>query len=114
MAMISGPSLVRNGDDGPRDERAARAEVLVRTRALIALAMHQSAAGTAFCTFERGLVAEVFGLGRAVIALFLIASERRVLDALADHVVREGIAFRRAPAQSRNLLLLARQSVRSF
>jgi hypothetical protein len=98
------PSLVRNGDDGPQDERGARAEVLVRARALIALALDEGAAGTTFVAFERRLVGETFALGRAVVALFLIASERRVLVVLGSGVVRDGVAFRRAPAQWRNLL----------
>ena len=104
MPMISGPSLVRNGDDGPQDERAARAEVLVRARALIALALDEAAASATYVAFERRLFTETFALGRAVIVLFLMASERRVAAALGERVVRDGIAFRRAPAQSRNLL----------
>lgn len=70
MPRISGPSLVRNGDDGPQDERAARAEVLVRARALIALAIDEAAAGATFVAFERRLITDAFALGRAVIALF--------------------------------------------
>jgi hypothetical protein len=104
MPRISGPSLVRNGEDGPQNERAARAEVLARARQLIALAIDEAAAGATFITFERRLMAEVLALGRAVLGLFLLASERRVLAALGDAVVRDGVAFRRAPAQSRNLL----------
>jgi hypothetical protein len=104
MPRISGPSLVRNGDDGPQDERAARAEVLVRARQLIALAIDEAGAGATFIAFERRLMVEAFALGRAVIGLFLLASERRVLATLGDAVVRDGVAFRRAPAQSRNLL----------
>lgn len=104
MPRISGPSLVRNGEDGPRDERAARAEVLARARALIALATGEASAATTFVEFERRLVSEVFALARTVIGLFLIASERRVVATLEDRVVRDGLVFRRAPAQWRNLL----------
>lgn len=104
MPRISGPSLVRNGEDGPRDERAARAEVLARARALIALATGEASAATTFVEFERRLVSEVFALARSVIGLFLIASERRVVATLEDRVVRDGLVFRRAPAQWRNLL----------
>ncbi len=104
MWRISEPSLVRNGEDGPRDERAARAEVLARARALIALATREASAGTTFVEFERQLIVEVFALARAVIGLFLFASERRVCAALEDRVVRDGLVFRRAPAQRRNLL----------
>jgi hypothetical protein len=64
MPRISEPSLVRNGADGPHSERAARAEVVLRARALIALATAQADAGTTFIDFEQKLVAEVFVLGR--------------------------------------------------
>ena len=104
MPRISGPSLVRNGDDGPQDERAARAAILSHTRSLIALAAREANASSTFAAFERRLIAEVFALGRAVLALFLLASERRVRATLTERVVRDGVAFRRAPAQSRNLL----------
>jgi hypothetical protein len=105
MPRISGPSLVRNGVEVPPDLRAARAEVLVRARALIALALAQADASTTFIAFEKKLVTEAFALARAVMSLFFVASEARVVNALGDgRVVREGRTFRRAPAQSRNLL----------
>lgn len=104
MPRISGPSLVRNGEDGPPDEHAARAAVLAGARRLVALATAEADAGTTFAAFERQLALEVFVLGRAVLALFLLASERRVVASLGDRVVRDGVTFRRAPAQSRNLL----------
>jgi hypothetical protein len=104
MLRISGPSLVRNGDDGPKNERAARAEVLVRARALIAFAIGQADASATFIEFEKKLMAEVFALARATIVLFLVASEKRVVATIGERVVRDGRAFRRAPAQARNLL----------
>jgi hypothetical protein len=86
------------------NERAARAEVLVRARALIVFALAQADAGATFIDFEKRLMAEVFALARAAIVLFLVASEKRVVAAIGERVVREGRAFRRAPAQARNLL----------
>jgi hypothetical protein len=104
MPRISRPSLVRNGDDGPQSVREARAEVLVRARALIAFAITQADASTTFVEFEKQLMAEVFALARAAIVLFLVASEKRVVAAIGARVVRGGRTFRRAPAQGRNLL----------
>jgi hypothetical protein len=111
MPRISGPSLVRNGNDGSQNERAARAEVLVRARRLIALAINEAAAGATFIAFERRLVAVAFAPGRAVLGLFLLASERRVLAALKAAVVRDGVAFRRASAKARIAL---RSTIRVF
>jgi hypothetical protein len=104
MPRISGPSLVRNGDDGPQNVRDARAQVLVRARSLIALALERASAGEAFGAFERALIAEAFALARSVLVLFLVASEVRVRAALTERVVREGRVFRLAPPQTRNLL----------
>jgi hypothetical protein len=104
MPRISGPSLARNGVEAPPHLRAARAEVLVRARALIAFAIAQADASATFVEFEKALMVEVFALARAVIALFLVASEDRVRSMIGERVVREGRTFRRAPAQSRNLL----------
>jgi hypothetical protein len=104
MPRISGPSLVRNGEDGPQTVRAAQAQVLARARRLIAFALAQSAANATFLAFEMQLFGEVCALARAVVALFLAASEERVLLALEGRVVLEGRTFRRAPAQTRNLL----------
>lgn len=104
MPRISGPSLVRNGEDGPQTVDAAKAQVFVRVRRLIAFALAQAASDATFPAFETGLVGEVFTLARAVVALFLAAREERVARALEERVVLEGRTFRRAPAQSRNLL----------
>jgi len=102
MPRISGPSLVRNGDDGPIDESAARAEILDRAQALIALATEHATAGSMFAAFEMRLVGDVFALARAVLGLFLIVSEARVAAALPPRLERGGRLFRRAPAQWRN------------
>lgn len=104
MPRISGPSLVRNGEDGPQDVRAARTQVLVQARRLIALAVDRATASDTFTTFEKALRTEVFALARAVVVLFLVASEARVRARLTERVVREGRMFRLAPAQTRNLL----------
>jgi hypothetical protein len=104
MAKITGPSLMRNGDVVALDAAAARAAVLLQAGALIEFAMQQSGAKSSFAAFEKALVVHVFALARAVISLFLVASEERVRDALASRVVRDGRKFRRAPAQERSLL----------
>jgi len=78
--------------------------VLARTRSLTALALERAAARETFATFERALIAEVFGLARSVLVLFLVASEARVREGLTGRVVREGRVLRIAPAQTRNLL----------
>lgn len=105
MGTISQKTLVRNGDDVvPATDRAARAEVLVRTRALIAFALGQASEGATFEAFEKTLVAHVLALARAVVVLFLVASEARVRRGLGATVLREGRAFRTAPPQERNLL----------
>ena len=104
MQRISGPSLVRNGDDGPQNVRDARAQVLTRARSLIALALDRAAASETFAAFERVLIGEVFALARSILLLFLVASEARVRAALTGRVVREGRVFRIAPPQTRNLL----------
>ncbi len=104
MPRISRPSLVRNGEDGPQNVRDARAQVLVRARSLIALALDHAAASDTFAVFERVLIGEVFALARSILLLFLVASEARVRAALTGRVVREGRVFRIAPPQTRNLL----------
>ena len=104
MPRISGPSLVRNGVDGPQNIRAAQAQVLVRARALIALALEDGAKPTRYVAFEKQLTADVFALGCAVVLLFLLASEARVRATLTERVVRDDRIFRVSPAQSRNLL----------
>lgn len=104
MTRIYGTSLVRNGDEPPQNVRAARAQVLARARSLSALAIERAAESERFAAFEKMLIDEVFALARAVLVLFLVASEERVQRALTDRVVRDGRTFRVAPAQSRNLL----------
>jgi hypothetical protein len=105
VKRISEKTLVRNGDDAPpATERAARAEVLLRARALIAFAVRQADEGATFEVFEKALIGQVQALARAVVVLFLLASEDRVRRELGARVVKEGRAFRTAPAQERNLL----------
>ena len=105
MSKISVPSLSRNGGVRAITERDdARAGVLREAEALSAWALERGAAETTFAEFERALVGRVGALGRAIVALFLVASEERVRSALSDRVVRAGRVFRRAPAQERNLM----------
>lgn len=105
MERISKTNLVRNGEEAlPATTRAARAAVLVQARAMIAFALGQASEGATFEVFEKTLVGHVLALARAVVVLFLMASEERVRRDLGVRVVREGRAFRKAPAQERNLL----------
>lgn len=105
MSKISPPSLARNGDVRAITERAAaRAAVLCEAEALSEWALEQGSLETTFADFERELVDRVAALGRAVVALFLVASEERIRAALTERVVRSGRVFRRAPAQERNLM----------
>ena len=105
MERISKTTLVRNGEEVlPETTRAARAAVLVHARALIAFALGQASEGATFEVFEKALVGHVLALARAVVVLFLMASEERVRRGLGGRVVREGRAFWIAPTQERNLL----------
>lgn len=105
MSKISPPSLSRNLDVKAATDRSyARAAVLSEAESLVTYALEQGASDTTFAEFERGLVEQVAALGRAVLALFLVASEERIRTGLTDRVVRAGRIFRRAPAQERNLM----------
>ncbi|HHH26933.1 MAG TPA: hypothetical protein ENK57_01090 [Polyangiaceae bacterium] len=105
MQKISCPSLGRNGDvKAMEDRRSARLAVLLETEALISYAVEQSERDTTFVEFERVLIERMAALGRAVVALFLVASEERTRAGLPSRVVRGGRVFRPAPAQERNLM----------
>jgi hypothetical protein len=105
MQKISERTLGRNEEESlPETNRAARAAVLAHARALIALALAQASEGATFEGFEKGVFGHVLALARAVVLLFLVASEERVRRGLTTRVVREGRTFRAAPVQERNLL----------
>lgn len=105
MSKISPPSLARNDDVRAFTERAAaRAAVLHEAEALSEWALDRGSVETTFADFERELVERVAALGRAVVMLFLVASEERIRALLTERVVRAGRVFRRAPAQERNLM----------
>jgi len=106
MCTISKNSLARNGDEQvPETDRAARAMVLIRARELIAFAYEQAEEGALFESFEKTLIGHAMGLVRAVIVLFLVASETRIRRALnGTRQTREGREFRVAPPQQRNLM----------
>jgi hypothetical protein len=86
------------------DRAAARAAVLEHAESLIEYAVARGSTDGTFAEFETGLIARVATLARAVVALFLVVAEERIRAGLTDRVVRAGRAFRRAPAQERNLL----------
>jgi hypothetical protein len=105
MTTISEKTLGRNGEEAlPKTNREARAAVLVRVRALIAFAFTQAREGGRFAAFEMALIGQVMALARAVVVLFLVASEERVRGGLGPSVECEGRRFRKGPAQTRNLL----------
>jgi hypothetical protein len=105
MERISEPTLVKNVDHAlPETTRAARAAVLVQARALIMFALGQASEGATFEGFEKTLVRQVLALARAVIVLFLVASEERVRRGLGGRIFCNGRAFLTAPTQHRNLL----------
>ena len=105
MSNISPPSLARNSDvKAITDGCCARAAVVSEAESLIKYALKQGSSETTFAEFERELVDRIAALGRAVVVLFLVASEKRVRAALTARVIRAGRTFRRAPAQERNLM----------
>jgi hypothetical protein len=104
MTKITEPSLIRNGNVDVLDADAARRAIKDQAAALVEFALEQSQAKSTFGAFEKALVVKVLALARAVVSLFLVASEERVRDALATRIVRDGRTFRRAPAQQRSLL----------
>lgn len=105
LAKIIELKLGRNGDEAVADDSVtARATVCARAAALVEFASQQTAAKATFIAFERGLIPLVFALARAVLVLFLVASEERERAALTVRLVLDGRTFRRAPAQSRSLL----------
>lgn len=105
MTTISKARLGRNGDEAViGDVDSAREAVREQAAGLIELALGQADRKATFIAFETGLIAQVMALARAVVVLFLVASERRESAAVGSRVVLGGRTFRRAPAQSRSLL----------
>ena len=82
MSKITGPSLIRNGDVVALSASAAREAIKARAAGLVDLAMQESHARATFGAFERLLMVEELALARAVLSLFLAASEERVRNAL--------------------------------
>ena len=106
MTTLSKKTLGRNGEEAPIETiPEASAAVLAHTRALIAFTLAQASEGGTFAKFEKALIVEhVAVLARAVVVLFLVASEERVRRGFGTHIERAGRRFRKAPAQARNLL----------
>lgn len=104
MAKITGPTLIRNGNVVVLSASAAQASVVDQANRLVEFAMAQSIAQSTFADFEKALLVHVFAIARAVISLFLAASEERVRDALSSRTSRDGRTFRRAPSQQRGLV----------
>ena len=105
MTTITKARLGRNGDEAVIDDvGSARNAVRKHAAELVEVALRQSDGKATFVAFETGLVPQVMALARAVVVLFLVASEKRESAALEARVVLAGRTFRRAPAQSRSLL----------
>jgi hypothetical protein len=105
MTTISNARLGRNGDEPVIVEIDAAREAVRRQGAgLIDLVLAQVDRKVRFIAFETGLIPQVMALARAVVVLFLVASEQRERAALGARVVLGGRTFRRGPAQSRSLL----------
>jgi hypothetical protein len=105
MAPIAKARLGRIGDEVVLDDvDTAREAVRANTAGLIDFALGEAERKATFLGFETGLIAQVMALARALVVLFLVASERRQSAALEARVVLGGRTFRRAPAQSRSLL----------
>ena len=105
MTTITQARLGRNGDDLVLDDvDTAREAVRVDAAGLIDFALGHADRKVTFLAFETGLIAQVMTLARAVVVLFLVASEQRESAAIEARVVLGGRRFRRAPAQSRSLL----------
>lgn len=105
MTTITKARLGRNGKEAViADVDAAREAVREHAVELIEFAAGQADRKATFLGFETGLIPQVMALARAVVVLFLVASEQRESAALEARVVLGGRTFRRAPAQSRSLL----------
>ena len=76
----------------------------VQATGLIEFALGQAEQKATFLVMETSLIARVMALARAVVVLFLLASERRERSALEPRVVLGGRTFRMAPAEARSLL----------
>lgn len=105
VITITEAKLGRNEDEECLDDvPMARAGVEAQAKALVELALTQAAGKATFVAFEKSLIRLVFALARAVVVLFLVASEQRERAALTARVVLEGRTFRKGPAQARSLL----------
>lgn len=106
MPNITPRSLTRTTEPGTvRSVQALQADARSCVEALIGLAVQRAQASDArYEVFERELVAQVFAFARILVALFFAVAEQRVRATLGTNVVRDGRVFRRAPAQSRQLM----------
>jgi hypothetical protein len=99
-------SLVRNG----KAESSTRLSIEqlgieIRRRAdeLIVFAEERAIKEGVFKAFESSLIPLVFEFARVVVMLFLAIAERHEAAKTPERVFHEGRAFRRRPAQARNL-----------
>ena len=106
MAKIIDSRLGRNAghEPIPDDAEGARGVVQARVADVVDFALGRASGEATFVVFEKGLISMVAAVARAVIVLFLVASEERENAAVAARLVLKGRTFRRAPAQTRGLL----------
>ena len=106
--LANTPANARLGSNGPEaapdDCAAAREEVRTQAAGLIEFALGQAEQRATFLVMETSLIARVMTLARAVVVLFLLASERRARSVLESRMMLGGRVFRVAPAQARSLL----------
>ena len=106
--LAKAPAKARLGRNGPEavldDCAVAQEEVRAQAAGLIEFALGQAEQKATFLAMETSLIARVMTLARAVVVLFLVASERRERSALEPRMVLGGRTFRVAPAQARSLL----------
>jgi len=102
-ATITPRSLIDNGEADPLARPSVEALKVEVRRLLDALVGSTLGDGGSFKDYEQALVPRVFELGRILLMLFLAAREDRLSSETPQHLVRDGRAFRRRPAQPRNL-----------
>jgi hypothetical protein len=88
MMTITKARLGRNGDEAVvEDIETARDAALEHAAGLIDVAFDEAARRGTFLAFETGLVAQMMAFARAVVVLFLVASEQRERAALGSRRV---------------------------
>lgn len=104
MPSISRLRLGRKAQEPESTPKELGDEITRQASALVDLALVRGGAETTFAAFEVELAERLSGLACAVVSLFLVVSEQRVISALGDDVSRDGRAFWRGHRQARALM----------